>query len=290
VDAAEGSRRDEEVTKSTIAAALLFLAAPLAAGDEPMKDGKPAPDTRTKAEVAADAKDQFTRADTNGDGYLKGDEIPKGWLERYDMDGDGRISRAEFMEISERPPKLRHLTPMRDPIARARFDMASFDKNKDGLIQKEEYPGDQVKFRAFDKNKDGALSLEEVTAMAEEEIAEIRKKMKNPNRYDFLVLFDSDKDNNVSLDEYDGPMDVFKKFDKDGDGVVTYDELYPEKMAERMKKYEETAPRPEDLTILETMDKNKDGKVERSEFKGTDDAWKRLDRNGDGVITIADAR
>jgi Ca2+-binding EF-hand superfamily protein len=61
-------------------------------------------------------------------------------------------------------------------------------------------------------------------------------------------------------------------------------------MAERMRKEEEMGPKPEDLTILETMDKNKDGKVTREEFKGTDDAFKRLDKNGDGVITIADAR
>ena len=283
------------MTKPIAAALLTLLAASALAGDEPAKDGKmkeatPAQDTRTKAEIVADAKEQFTKADVNADGYLKGDEAVKGWLEKYDLDGDGRISRSEFLDISTRPPKLRHPTPMRDAIARARFDIASFDKNKDGIIQKEEYPGDQVKFREFDKNKDGALSLEETTAMAEEEIADIRKKMKSPNRYEFLVLFDADKNNDVSLDEYDGPMDVFKKFDKDGDGVVTYDELYPEKMMERMKKYEESGPKPEDLTILETMDKNKDGRIERSEFKGTDDAWKRLDRNGDGVITIADAR
>jgi Ca2+-binding EF-hand superfamily protein len=179
---------------------------------------------------------------------------------------------------------------MRDPSARARFDIASFDRNKDGLIQVEEYPGDKTVFRGFDKNKDGALSLDEVAVMAEEEIADIRKKMKSPNRYEFLVLFDSDKDNNVGLDEYDGPMAEFRKYDKDGDGVVTYEELYPEKMMERMKKYEEMGPKPEDLTILETMDADKDGKVERKEFKGTEDAWKRLDRNGDGVVTLADAR
>lgn len=275
-----------------IATALLVLALPAAAGDEPMKDGKPAADTRTKSEILTDAQKQFAQADSNSDGYLKGDEIVKGWLERYDLDADGKISKTEFLEISTRPPKLRHPTPMRDAVARARQNMAFFDKNKDGLIQKDEYPGDQVKFREFDKNRDDALSLAETTAMAEEEIADIRKKMKSPNRYEFLTLFDSDKDNNVSLDEYDGPMAEFKKYDKDGDGVVTYDELYPEKMMEKYKKEkgEEMGPKPQDLSIVETLDANKDGKVSRDEFKGNDDAWKRLDRNGDGVVTIADAR
>jgi Ca2+-binding EF-hand superfamily protein len=277
------------MTKSLLVAALGLLATAALAADEPMA-GKPAPDTRTKSEITADAEKQFTRADAAGRGILKGAEIPAGWLEKYDLDGDGKITRAEFVEVSCRPAKLRHPTPMRDPYWRAKFDLASFDKDKDGLIQRAEYPGDQVKFRKYDKNKDGALSMDELLLMAYDEIADIKKKMENPNRYEFLVLFDSDKDNNVGLDEYDGPMEVFKKYDKNGDGVVTYDELYPEKMAERMKKAEETGPHPEDLTILETMDKNKDGKVTREEFKGTDDAFKRLDRHGDGVITVADAR
>ena len=280
--------------KTTTLAVLFALAAPALAGDEPMKkDDKPAAETRSKGEILADAQKHFAQADANADGYLKGDEIVKGWLERYDLDADGKISRTEFVEISTRPPKLRHPTPMRDAVARARQNMAFFDKNKDGVIQKDEYPGGETKFREYDKNRDDALSLAETTAMAEEEIAEIRKKMKSPNRYEFLTLFDSDKDNNVSLDEYDGPTAEFKRYDKDGDGVVTYEELYPEKMAEKMRKYDKgegMGPKPEDLSILETLDANKDGKVARDEFKGNDDAWKRLDRNGDGVVTIADAR
>src|SRR5262249_43505279 len=108
--------------------------------------------------------------------------------------------------------------------------------------------------------------------------------------YDMLPLFDTDGDQKVGLDEYDGPMDFFRKYDKDNDGVVTYDELYPERMMARMKNGEYAGPHPEDLNVVEAMDKNKDGKVQRDEFKGTDDAWKRLDRNGDGVITTADAR
>jgi Ca2+-binding EF-hand superfamily protein len=276
-----------------LSAAPLLLAAVALAGDEPMKDGKPAVETRSKSEILSDAQKQFAQADANSDGYLKGDEIVKGWLERYDLDADGKISRTEFVEISTRPPKLRHPTPMRDAVARARQNMAFFDKNKDGLIQKDEYPGGETKFREFDKNRDDVLSLAETTAMAEEEIADIRKKMKSPNRYEFLTLFDADKDNNVSLDEYDGPTAEFKRYDKDGDGVVTYEELYPEKMAEKYRKGEKgeaMGPHPEDLSIIETLDANKDGKVSRDEFKGNDDAWKRLDRNGDGVVTIADAR
>jgi Ca2+-binding EF-hand superfamily protein len=281
--------------KTTLTALTIGLAAAAAlAGDESGKDAKekekPAADARTKAEILADAEKQFAKADVSKDGALTGEEIVKGWAEKYDLNVDGKITRAEFVEVSTRPPKLRQPSPMRDVAARVKFDVAVFDKNKDGIIQKDEYPGDQGKFRRYDKNKDGALAAEEVLAMAEDEIADIRKKMENPNRYEFLVLFDIDKDNNVSLDEYDGPMDAFKKHDKNADGVVTYDELYPERMAERMKYEAENGPKPEDLSILETMDKNKDGRVVKDEFKGTDDAFKRLDRNGDGVITVADAR
>src|SRR6185436_17009649 len=122
------------MTKPADVLVLAALAAAAAAGDEPAKDA------RTKCEIVADAEKQFDRADANADGRLVGEEIVKGWLEKYVLDGDGKIARAEFVEVSTRPPKLRHPTPMRDAFWRAKQDMAGFDKNKDGSIQKDEYP------------------------------------------------------------------------------------------------------------------------------------------------------
>jgi Ca2+-binding EF-hand superfamily protein len=261
---------------------IVSLLAAGAAADETVKE------TRSKGEITADAEKQFARADANADGKIAGEELVKGWSERYDLDGDAKVTRAEFVEVALRPPKLRHATPMRDAYWRAKFDVMIFDKNKDGTIQREEYPGDEGKFRKYDRNKDGAFSPAELLAMATDEIEDIRKQMRNPDRYEFLTLFDADKDGNVGLDEYDGPSDAFKKYDKNDDGLVAYDELYPERM--RMKFDEEPKYEPESLNMIETMDKDKDGKVSRAEFKGTDDAWKRLDRNGDGVVTMSDAR
>jgi hypothetical protein len=37
------------------------------------------------------------------------------------------------------------------------------------------------------------------------------------------------------------------------------------------------------------LDKNKDGKISREEFPGTDDEWRRLDRDQNGWITPDEA-
>src|SRR5207244_2407902 len=96
--------RSRQMTRNlAVATVLIVLGASALAGDEPGKDAKgakPAVETKTRVELASEAKEQFTRADANGDGYLKGDEIVKGWLEKYDLDFDGKISRTEFVDVS----------------------------------------------------------------------------------------------------------------------------------------------------------------------------------------------
>jgi len=259
------------------------------ADDDAPKDGDKAKVAQKKKELEALSKEQFNAADRNHDGVLRGDEIPKGWEQRFDRDGDGDVSRTEFLEVNSRPPKLRRLHPMRDARARAEEMLRFFDRDKNGTVQREEYPGRDDVFRGADRNRNGTLEPTELRALAEEEIDDIRKKMRSPGKYDFLSIFDADKDGQVDGDEYDGPPAAFRKYDTDGDGVVTYYEIYPERM--RMAKDEESKRgEPEKSTVIQSLDKDEDGKVSREEFPGNDTAWRRLDKNGDGWITAADGR
>ncbi len=254
-------------------------------GDKRGEDGVPAM-PEDKEEVAKLAEEQFARADKNSDGYVKGAELVQAWADRFDRNGDGAVSKTEFTEIMARPPRLRRLHPMRDPRARAADSTRTFDQDKNGTVERAEYPGAEGVFKKADRNKDGALQPGEMLALAEDEIDEIRKQMKDPNRYEFLLIFDITKDNNVTADEYDGSSVVFRKFDDDNDGTVTYYELYPERM-NRMRE-EEKQPEPENKNAIATLDKDKDGKVARAEFPGSDAAWARMDTNGDGFVTSAD--
>jgi Ca2+-binding EF-hand superfamily protein len=239
----------------------------------------------SKEEQAKLAAEQFARLDKNADGYLRAAELPEGALDRFDRDGDGTISKSEYVEVSSRPAGARRLHRMRDARARAADALRTFDADKNGSVERKEYPGTDGAFRKADRNKDAALSPQELLALAEDELEDIRKTMRNPGRYDFLVCFDLNSDNRVTADEFDGNVVAFRKFDTDKDGTVTYDELFPERMA-RME--DQPKPKIEDRSAIELFDADKDGKVTREEYKGGDAAWVRLDKNGDGVLTTAD--
>lgn len=251
-------------------------------GEDPAADAMP----EDKEAVAKLAEEQFARADKNSDGYVKGTELVPAWADRFDRNGDGAVSKTEFTEIMARPPRLRRLHPMRDARARAADSTRTFDQDKNGLVERAEYPGAEGVFKKADRNKDGALQPAEMLALAEDEIEDIRKQMKDPNRYEFLLIFDVTRDNNVTADEYDGSAAVFRKFDDDKDGTVTYYELYPERMGGM--RGDDKQPEPEDKNVIATLDKDKDGKVARAEFPGSDAAWSRMDTNGDGYVTSAD--
>lgn len=265
-----------------IALAVLFALSTLPA----VAQDKPEPtDKELAAAKRKQAEELFAARDADRNGRLEKAEIPKSWDVLYDLDGDGDVDRKEFLEIRLHPV-LKAAHPMRHASARARQALRQFDRDKDGKVSMEEYPGTDAVFKGADRDDDGFLEPKELLRLADKELDGIRKQMRSAGRYEFLQIFDLNRDNQISPDEYDGPARLFKKFDDDGDGTVSYAELYPERMMER----EAAKPKAEDQDVLSAMDADKDGKVSREEFKGTDAAWKRLDRNGDGFLTRSDAR
>jgi hypothetical protein len=98
--------------------------------------------------TATPAPDAFSRADTNGDGYISVVELKAARLasfDRMDANGDGVLTRADNAgRIGPSP------------------DLNAFDANKDGQVTRAELAiAPAPMFNRLDANKDGRLSRSE---------------------------------------------------------------------------------------------------------------------------------
>jgi Ca2+-binding EF-hand superfamily protein len=130
------------------------------------------------------------------------------------------------------------------------------DKNGDGFLQKDELPPRLAEnFATFDKNGDGKLDRGEVEAM----LAALRQRLGG----------------NAAADPKAGDKktDPRKKTD---DKTKTPDDAQVTRFVER---------------LLETMDKNKDGKISKEEATGRlAEAFDRIDTNKDGFLDKEELR
>lgn len=114
----------------------------------------------------------------------------------------------------------------------------------------------------------------------------------------FIENWDLDGDGQVSRDEArERRGDIFFMFDNDEDGALNSEEydLFDETRATDMENAGMgrglRAPEgsPAQLLSRDYTDADHDGQVTREEFMTATDAWfDRVDRNGDGVITVDD--
>lgn len=165
-----------------------------------------------------------------------------GFIERFDADRDGRVSRAEFqgsenlfsrldkdgdghISRAEQPRELRsgqsrngrtkaagrpgpnNRTGRPDPIR-------DFDRDGDGRLSRAEFPGPANHFTRFDADGDGYLGSKEMPGPPPE------GGRRNPIRD-----FDRDNDGRLSKTEFPGPAARFTCFDTNGDGYLTQDEM-----------------------------------------------------------------
>lgn len=123
----------------------------------------------------------------------------------------------------------------------------------------------------------------------------------------FVQRLDKDGDGRVSRKEFDGPADRFDFHDTSGDGYLTADEapLAPTNVRsqDRNQSSRQNQPNPREhqpgsdnrlnraftTGFVERLDRDRDGRVSRSEFDGPKDRFGFHDTNNDGYLTEDEA-
>lgn len=166
----------------------------------------------------SDARQSFLKNDTDHDGRLSKDEFPgsDNAFDYLDKNGDGYIDKSEALkarkELSEKEEK---------------GFFSENDKDHDGKLSKDEFPGSDEAFDYLDKNRDGYIDKAEAL--------EVRKDASTRGGKDYFSENDKDHDGKLSKEEFSGSDKAFNYIDKNRDGYIDKDEVREARKA-RMKK------------------------------------------------------
>ncbi len=168
------------------------------------------------------------------------------------------------------------------------------DANGDMIIDPSEVPESgrdafERLVKRGDENKDGKLDAQEMRNL----LAKLRV-LANPTAIEArLKSMDKNGDGKVSKDEYAGPAPFFDRLDENKDGVVTKEEIarfqaeLPGVPAGNSIPKPVVAPNASSLPErFKAMDRDKDGRISREEFRGRAPLFNRLDVDKNGVLTI----
>jgi len=172
-------------------------------------------------------------------------------------------------------------------IASPAFSQSGFpgeDRNRDGVISRDEWRGSDETFRQRDSNDDGVLSGNELPASMRNR-RQTQGRSGDQNRYD-------DRNPNGDRNRYDdrNPNEDRNRYgdrdrnnDENGYGRGAND--YGRNDSNRNR----SAARTQNAT-LEQLDKNRNGVVEGNEWPFNADVFHELDRDGNSVLSSDELR
>lgn len=231
----------------------------------------------------------FATFDRNGDGQLDADELATPMSEHgfysRDSDGDNLISEQEFVPSTLSP----------DKAARMSRDFRRRDSDLNGTLTLRElfFVDRQAKFWILDRDGDNRVSR--VEFMKGKGIERL------PDPHAAFDAVDKNSDGFIGLGEFrerpdaaadvlglqlaDWPYDpvaMLKQLDADHDGGLTASELVSQGMEPSTAKHIKS--------ILESADRDKDGRLTREEFVGVASkcACLVVDADHDGLISAAE--
>jgi Ca2+-binding EF-hand superfamily protein len=152
---------------------------------------------------------------------------------------------------------------------------AGMDRNGDGVIARSEWRGNEQAFLVHDWNRDGVLSGAEVQPGARRPQGDPQDDypigQDNTLTQRFRDL-DRNRDGRISRTEWLDDVEAFRRADTDRNNLLTLDEFGNADFDDARMRFE-------------MLDVNRNGRVERSEWRSSADAFTWLDRNRDGVLS-----
>ena len=203
-----------------------------------------------------------------------------------------------------------NLSDSRGLIKTSRFATADADKNN--YLSQQEFAAlgmPEADFKSVDRNGDGMVVMDEILAYIDQESVASQSRIEMAISHDgksIFELLDKDNDHRISRRELAMAFEGLKGNDLNGDGVITAVELTGRfkaviqlgrpvlfrNLAARSGGNVTTpiANRPSaGPDWFRRMDRNRDGDVSQREFLGPLAAFKKLDTDGDGLISAAEA-
>jgi hypothetical protein len=145
------------------------------------------------------------------------------------------------------------------------------DRNRDGVITRGEWRGAIREFRQRDWNRDGVLSGDEIhgrrsNGSPDEDGFRGRNATERTDR----AMDRLDRNNSGAVEGYEWPYNasIFRQMDRDGDGMLTQDEI-----------------RNMNQATMRDLDANHNNRIDDDEWPGGFAQFDRLDQNNDGRVS-----
>ncbi len=188
-----------------------------------------------------------------------------------------------------------------------------YDTNKDGYIEEKEVVKVnkflKQQFERWDADSNGKVYAEEIAAMYIRQQAPVMSRVstmvgeKGPSLFSAL---DTTGDNRLSLREMNNAAKQLLSKDKNGDGEIGLEEIPIEmsvalaqgnyyganlfKVTQRRPAARPNQAKQDGPDWFTRMDRNGDGDVTLREFLGDEEQFKKIDTNGDGFIELKEAK
>lgn len=150
----------------------------------------------------------------------------------------------------------------------AQMRFAGLDRNGNGVIERNEWRGNNRSFAIHDWNNDGVLSGDEVRTGTVPPAGSVEAEDYNMSPTDRFAYLDVNNNGYIDRNEWDGSLDMFYQVDRNNDSRLSRAELNQGVRS-----------------TFASLDVNGDNRISLGEWAWSHRSFDQMDTNRDGVIT-----